>query len=99
MTQVTRMSVNAGTVQLVFTALSLEEMPPLDLVMPDITVRQVHPVEGRSPVPLEHTVKEQTRNPNCVQLEPSSQTSLEGVFRTASIALQGFIVLPQDFLT
>jgi len=99
MTQATRMSVNVGTVLLVFTVLSQGAIPLLVLVMLDITVQLVQPAQGRFLVPLEHTVKEQAKNPNCVRVELTNQTSQEPALMTASVALQGFTVLHLDLPT
>lgn len=86
--QATRMSVNVGTVLLVFTVLSQGAIPLLVLVMLGITVQLVHRAQGRFLVPLEHTVKEQAKSPNCVRMELTNQTSQEPALMTASVALQ-----------
>ena len=73
------MSVNAGTVQLVFTALGLGEMLPLDHVMLDIIVHLAHQAQGRSLVTLVPTVLATIKNPNCVLLERTSLITPEQV--------------------
>ena len=76
------MSVNAGTVLLVTTALSLDEMPPSGPVILDIIAPLVHLVQGRFLATLGHTVLGTMKNQNCVPLERTNRTTPEQVYMT-----------------
>lgn len=73
------MSVNAGTAQLVFTVLSLVEMPQLGHVTQVITAHLVLLAHRKSPATQEHTVLDRMNSQHCVPLEHTSQATLEQI--------------------
>ena len=70
------MSVNAGTAQLVSTALNLGEMLQLGHVTQVITALLAHLAHRKSPATQAHTVLERMKNQNCVPLEHTNLATL-----------------------